>query len=86
MGEQCGGPLFNRGPDEALQRTLIAQVVGVDHSAQATENAGFGVRQGSVEVEDECGQFLGHISSFAERNAAVLKQEGAGATGKARFR
>jgi len=86
LGEQCSSPLFNRGPDEALQRTLIAQVAGVDHSAQATENAGFGVRQGSVEVEDEGGKDLRHISSFAERNAAVLKQEGDRATGKSVFR
>ncbi len=53
MWQEFGGPLFNRRPHEAVQRTLIAHISGVEHLAQATDNAGLGVREGSIEVEDE---------------------------------
>jgi hypothetical protein len=66
VGEKCDGPLFDRRANETVQRALVAHVAGVDDLAETAENAGLGVGEGSVEVEDEGRQGMGHDSSFAE--------------------
>ena len=35
VGQQVDGPLFHRGSDKAVERSLIAHVAGVKHLAQA---------------------------------------------------
>ena len=71
LGKKFDDPLFHGRADEAVERAVVAHAAGVDDLAQAAEDAGFGVGEGSVKVEDEGGKNERHASSFAERVEAA---------------
>ena len=71
VGQQLDDPLFNRRTNEAVQRTLITHSPIVKNLAQAAEDAGLGVGERSVEVEDQRWQHDGHTQSFAERRSTL---------------
>jgi hypothetical protein len=63
---QFYGPLLDGRADETVQRAGIADLVGFDYLAETTDNAGFGVSEGSIEIEDEGWKWGGHGFSFSE--------------------
>jgi hypothetical protein len=69
FGKQFGGPLFYRRADEMVQRAGIDHAVRVERLAEAAQNSRFRVREGSIQVEDEGRELIGHFSSFAEMRA-----------------
>ena len=52
VGEKVDGPLFDGRADEVVEGAVALDAAGVDDFLQAAEDAGFGVGEGSVEVED----------------------------------
>ena len=67
--KQFDNPLFDGRADEPVEGAEVAHVAVVEYLAQAAENAGFRVGEGSVEVEDEGRSGKGHGLSFADETA-----------------
>jgi hypothetical protein len=66
VGQDFGGPFFYGRTDKAFEWALIAEVAGVENFTQAGDDAGHGVGEGSIKVEDEGGLGEEHGLSFAE--------------------